>query len=737
MKEIIAKVVRFEVNNTRCTISAKLTNPIEHDFLDILEVKGHCLEHVVGVGYDVSIWVKESTTITSKVFNALITPQSITGSGLTPFSSKGIPAALLQIKKYNLSPETINLLQQAITPLLNSPKELIEECYSFFKRINLHPKSIHQYTALILRTAFLHAILPYWSIENKSIDLFRLVTSLPNKVLIQCWDNPLLLSTRYRIISGADSLSLSSFSLGFNAPDHHNEYICSLSLDALESVEKKIGATFYPLDSVCTLVSKYIYTSEKVREHLIKSVNDDLFLLLEHKGAFYISRKSTAEKEKFVLNKLKRIIASSGRIHAKCNNDKFLDKFLESEGVTLEEGQISTFKKALNSSVLMLTGEPGTGKTFLGVLIIKYIIECLNIPIEDVLLLAPTGIVSQKLSNLTGMQGKTIHRALGMYFNDEESSLGINENIEISANVILIDETSMPNLDMFYSLFKAIRDDAKIILVGDPEQLPSIGCGKVFSDLIKYHNIPHSHLSTNRRVKQESSISKNSKLIVSDPMNFELIVDEDTEHLIAHSAEELAKKAEQKLKSLLEKTPPSSIVILTPWHKGDLGTVANNLLMQKLLINNGTLNTDVSISMGNYTFYIGDTVLINKTDYVRDIYNGDIGLINKITNDSKNKITVFVSIRNKSIPFTLKQVQQLSLGYSMTPHKIQGGEVDNVVITIPKESLYMLSREWLLTAMTRAKKKCIIISTLGIISEICIKSASKNRTTYLQLKGEK
>lgn len=705
-----------------------------------LKIKPCVIDSILMLNSFFSLWVDDDDCDINSMeeVTGIITPLSLTDkASLLPFSSSDLPRALAQSKKYSLSDEAMNSLYQEVTHLHNRPELLLKSVYDSLKKLRFSAKAVHSYASLILQTGFFHFLMPFWTSTESNRKLISMTSMLSNRSIVACWNNPMLLATRFRVISGSEAYLIVSKIDHIDASNYYKEHINSLAMDLLVSVETKLGSIFYPINDVANIISKYFYTADEIKLTLLSDENSDIFFIYSLNDIPYISRKTEYDKEEYILSKLTNISKNvNSKINLICKNTRLLDKFLLSEGVTLKEEQRNSFELLLSSPVSLLTGDPGTGKTFTSTLFIRYIEQCLNISSDEILLLSPTGIVSQRLSESSGMQAKTFHRAMKMFSNGETAGEIVVMGHELfKEKVILVDESSMPNLDVFFFFCKCLPDDSKVILVGDPDQLPSIGSGKVFSDLVKYRALPHAHLTKSQRTKPDNSIHKNAREIIYSPNNATFVADEDSIQIVSENNADILIAAKKAINIAIE-SAPESIFILTPWHKGDLGTIAINKHVQSLLLDAGTIDHKIKYKNNRQTFFVGDRVLITKTDYKRDIYNGDIGTITDITSDLRQKDIIHASVRNKTISFTKGQAEYLDLSYCITPHKIQGSEADNIIVLIPSDSHFMLSREWLLTAMTRARKKCTVISTPLALNKICKKSAKEKRITLMDLRGK-
>jgi exodeoxyribonuclease V alpha subunit len=741
MKQYKIKVTSLDEGETHKHITALVVNDeLEHTSDLTIRVKAYSIKSTLINNSYFSLWVDDfCDTSNPVIITGLVIPLSLKHKeSLVPFSYSDIPKALIESKKYSLNGESIDLIYTKVKHLHDQPERLLTATYEALKELRLPTETIHSYAALILQTSFLHTLMPHWPSEQSYKKLLAMITSLSNRLLLSCWKKPMLLATRFRVITGNDMYNLLLKANSFSVSKDYEEHINALAIDAILSVEKKLSSIFYPFDDIVTMISKYFYTYDVVKNALLAESIGDILFIADFKGEKYIARKSEVEKEKYIFSKLALISSNTNsKVNTICNNDRLLEKFLKSEHVTLNCEQDEVFKSLLCSPVSLLTGEPGTGKTFISMLFIRYIEQCLRVSSDDVLLLSPTGIVAQRLATSSGMEAKTMHRSMRVYIDEETNELVISDPDVFKAKLILVDECSMPNLNMFYSFCKCLPIDSKIILVGDPDQLPSIGTGKIFSDLIKSSVFPLTHLSNSRRSSHNGSININAKKITSSPNNFVFIEDDNSKQIEKDSNESVFIAAQEVIKSKLSKNgyDASSLVVLSPWHKEKLGTVSINKFIQDLLLEYGSLEKAPSYKNNQNTFFVGDHVIVSMNDYKRDIYNGDIGIVTMITTDLRQKDILHVLIRDQKITFTRGQAEYLDLAYCMTPHKMQGSEIENVVVVIPDNSHFMLSREWMLTAMTRAKYHCTVISTPEAPNRICKKSSKNKRITLMDLRG--
>ncbi len=378
-----------------------------------------------------------------------------------------------------------------------------------------------------------------------------------------------------------------------------------------------------------------------------------------------------------------------------------------------DETQVEAIEAALNEKVLVITGGPGTGKTT----ITKGIIQAYREAGAEVLLAAPTGRAAKRLSEVTHMGAKTIHRLLEMRPPD---GFQRDENNQLEGDVLIVDECSMVDLLLMYSLLKAVPDHMTVIFVGDVCQLPSVSAGKVLADIIASGIIPVIRLEKIFRQAQRSSIVTSAHRINKGEMPY--LTDHDSDFLFIES-ENPAEKIVEICRGVLpeigdqpeggglpehrsmsdseamlkQDIKPVDIQVLTPMRRGDTGANALNLLLQE------ALNPD-GIKIAGINFRLGDRVMQVRNNYEKSVFNGDIGIVDWVDSGE-----VMVQFDDKLVAYDTSELDELVLAYATTIHKAQGQEFPYVIMPIVKAHFIMLQRNLLYTGVTRAKKGLIMV----------------------------
>ena len=390
-------------------------------------------------------------------------------------------------------------------------------------------------------------------------------------------------------------------------------------------------------------------------------------------------------------------------------------------GIEYDDVQVDAIRQAVNSKVMVLTGGPGTGKTTTT----QGIIAALKDMGLKILLAAPTGRAAKRMSEATGMEAKTIHRLLE--YNPADGYKRNDEN-PIEGDVLIVDECSMIDILLMNNLVKALSESMRLILVGDIDQLPSVGAGNVLRDIIESGQVPVVRLTRIFRQAQSSRIVMSAHAInegrfpdISNGMNtdFFFIKNED--------ADSVAAAIVNLVKNRLPKSyqmPLSKIQVLTPMQRGVVGSANLNLVLQEALN-----PSKEGLNRGGYNYRKGDRVMQIRNNYDKEVFNGDLGYVESVNMEDR---TLTVNFEDRRVEYDISELDELSLAYATTIHKAQGSEYPIVVMPVLMKHYVMLQRNLIYTGITRAKKICVLIGSTKALAYAIRNLTVSDRNTKLK-----
>lgn len=567
----------------------------------------------------------------------------------------------------------------------------------------------------------LSAILQSWQekVEDREFQILlrgwglteRMVNEVKQKFghqrIPQIKENPYLLAQFISNFSfqRADSIAQT---LGF-APDSPKRILSSSKFFLKKALDE--GHCYLPLALLLQKLTHYLKIEAHLLIPLLKSCShpEELLLFEEYDQPCYLPYFYKLE-----CYLAKRLLLQRGESPHPISSEIF-DRVLKQLS-HLSQEQKSIIQQMINQRFAILTGGPGVGKTT----VLKAIYQIFEQSECTLYLAAPTGRAAKRMETATGVPTQTIHRLLRL--RPDEMSLEKSEKLEkLSADVVILDECSMLDAELFALLLTGLHPSTRLYLVGDADQLPSVGAGNVLADLLRSQLFPTFRLTQIFRQKEQSSIVLNAHQILKGE---DLASDQGgTGDFYIIKQQQSDKVVPMLLEMLLDRIPkqfqiePEEIQILCPMRKGKLGTNALNLAIQQKL----------QRSEIKHGFCLKDKVMQTKNNYDKDVFNGDIGTISEL-----NASSVKVQFKQRLLEYKISELNELQLAYAISIHKSQGSEFAGVIIPLAMEQFTMLQKNLLYTAVTRGKLIVVLIGDPRAIQRALQNNQIIKRYTHLE-----
>lgn len=514
-------------------------------------------------------------------------------------------------------------------------------------------------------------------------------------------------------------------------------------LHCLKESSDKGGNTCLPLDLLTEGTQKILNVDNNF-EALFNNALESLFVSgnlkqMEKRGKTYVMLSKFYHLEQSIAQKVNMLLISP--VQNDTNIDDEIAQFQKLNDITFHEDQVNAIKKCIANNVSIITGGPGTGKTT----IIKCILNILRQFSKKIYLLAPTGRAAKRLSQSCGQEASTIHRALEVGYKEDDSSFfHFNEKNKLPAKVVIVDEVSMVDVPLMSSLVKALPLDCKLILVGDKDQLPSVGAGNVLHDLLESGIVEFTCLTQIYRQDEASLIVKNAHLINDGKMpeinnkSKDFFFEERKEsESVLHTTIDLAINRLPKFLDI----EPSDIQVLAPMRSGICGVNRLNKELQEIINPESLRKREIRLEIN--TFREGDKVMqiINnyEASWEKDngrfvekgmgVFNGDVGFIKSIS--ETNDVEVIFD-DGKRVVYPRGEIGQLVIAYATTIHKSQGSEFDVVILPLVAGSNLILTRNLLYTAVTRAKKMVVMVGSKQNLARMIYNNYTAKRYSMLK-----
>ena len=438
----------------------------------------------------------------------------------------------------------------------------------------------------------------------------------------------------------------------------------------------------------------------------------------------YITLSEFYNTEKSILIDINRINDIKNTIKSD-KIDTYISEYEKINSITFNNDQKEAIKGAILNNFFIITGGPGTGKTTIIKAIVMILKDILDLNHDDIALLAPTGRASKRMAESVGAPAYTIHKFLK--WNKETESFLIDEYNKSHEKIVIVDESSMIDIFLFSSLLKGLKLNVKLILVGDANQLPSIGPGDLLNDLLHISTIKNKYLNTIYRVKEGSYITylandiKNRKHFDKFPTNYSdfKFIESDDDNIKKYLKEIVNKAVEKGISS-------ENFQVLAPMYKGLNGIDSLNSMMAEIFNPNAE-----KFIIGDKYYRINDKVIQLVNDVDNNVYNGDIGYIKDIYYIDK-KLIVEIDYSGNIVEYKNGEFDKFNLAYAVSIHKSQGSEYANVVIILASSFNRMFYNKLIYTAVTRAKSSLIILGSIDSLNKSVLTNYGANRNTYLK-----
>lgn len=570
----------------------------------------------------------------------------------------------------------------------------------------------------------------------KPLVALKLYRAYGSAALETVHENPYIISASHIGASFADADNL-ALELGIEG-DSINRISAAVLFELQHNSGN--GHCFIPRDKLIAATSQLISVPADLVSDAIDSLSENGGLVCDKVANLNVCYLTELyEAETYTAERLKSMVGLKTKSSA--NIERLITKLESLYDISYAPLQKQSIELALNNRILVITGGPGTGKTT----ILKGILSLYDELELETLLAAPTGRAAKRMSELTGREASTIHRLLGakMAEDGETVVFSKHEGDPLNCDALVLDECSMVDITLMSSLLKALKPGCRLVLVGDADQLPSVGPGNVFSDIIRSQTVPTVRLTEIFRQKGDSRIVRNAHMINrGEHPDFEANTGDffRLRRLKGGTAvETIVELCARRLPENM-KIPSASIQVLSPTRKGETGTVNLNKRLQAAL--NPPSESKKEKLFGEAVFRVGDRVIQTKNNYDTiwktkggvsgaGVYNGDIGTIAQIDPITE---TLTVDFEDKLATYSFEMLNELEHAWALTVHKSQGSEYRAVVLALSGDIQMLLTRGVLYTAVTRAKELLIMVGDDNIAHRMIDNNKQSRRYSALRLR---
>ena len=554
-----------------------------------------------------------------------------------------------------------------------------------------------------------NVLVDYQSTSNIVMELTKLGFDMKDSLsFLNKYNNKILDTVNNNIYELIDSdemsfVKIDEIALGMGINEDDERRIKALIIYIMKELCFNNGDTFLFLEEISNMLSNYVSISNEKFDYLMMKLVKNKKIIIEDKR--YYLRKFY-EAEKYICERL--CFLNDMSINSNVSIDKYINNKEKDDKIKYDEIQKKAIYSGVNNNITIITGGPGTGKTTIVKAIVNILIHEKKLKKDDIALLAPTGRASKKLMETTGISASTIHKYLG--WDKDTNTFATDEYSPNGQKYIIVDEVSMIDTLLMEALFKGIRRDAKLILVGDYYQLPSVSEGQILKDIIDSDCLPVIRLNQIYRQSEDSYILNLAYDIKNKNISEDLFIKKDDYLFISSDNDNAGSYIKEVVKKAIKKGyTDREVQILAPMYKSLNGIDNLNIMLQELF--NPSSKNKKEIKIRNVTFRECDKVLQLVNDPDNNVYNGDIGYIEDIIISKDKKIINQININydGNIVEYTPDKFINFRHGYAISIHKAQGSEFDMVIMPVVNSFKRMLYNKLVYTGVTRAKKSLVIV----------------------------
>ena len=554
-----------------------------------------------------------------------------------------------------------------------------------------------------------NVLVDYQSTSNIVMELTKLGFDMKDSLsFLNKYNNKILDTVNNNIYELIDSdemsfVKIDEIALGMGINEDDERRIKALIIYIMKELCFNNGDTYLFLEEISNMLSNYVSISNEKFDYLMVKLVKNKKIIIEDKR--YYLRKFY-EAEKYICERL--CFLNDMSINSNISIDKYINNKEKDDKIKYDEIQKKAIYSGVNNNITIITGGPGTGKTTIVKAIVNILIHEKKLKKDDIALLAPTGRASKKLMETTGISASTIHKYLG--WDKDTNTFATDEYSPNGQKYIIVDEVSMIDTLLMEALFKGIRRDAKLILVGDYYQLPSVSEGQILKDIIDSDCLPVIRLNQIYRQSEDSYILNLAYDIKNKNISEDLFIKKDDYLFISSDNDNAGSYIKEVVKKAIKKGyTDREVQILAPMYKSLNGIDNLNIMLQELF--NPSSKNKKEINIRNVTFRECDKVLQLVNDPDNNVYNGDIGYIEDIIISKDKKIINQININydGNIVEYTPDKFINFRHGYAISIHKAQGSEFDMVIMPVVNSFKRMLYNKLVYTGVTRAKKSLVIV----------------------------